>query len=168
MSSKNRKSHRHSPINIVMPMAGAGTSFTQAGYTFPKPLVDVNGKPMIQVVIENLKPKLSHKFIFLAQKEHFEKYSLHEILKNSVKEEFEVIQLSKLPQGAACTVLAAIEFINNDSELIIVNSDQVIDVKLDDFIAFARKSKADGVIMTFESGHPRWSYVRLNKKGEVI
>ena len=41
-------------MNILIPMAGAGSRFQAAGYTFPKPLIDVNGKPMIQVVVENL------------------------------------------------------------------------------------------------------------------
>ena len=62
-------------INIVVPMLGKGNSFFEKGYTFPKPILEINGKPMIQVVVENIKPKKDHKFIFIIRKEHDEKYN---------------------------------------------------------------------------------------------
>ena len=49
--------------NILIPMGGKGKRFRDAGYQITKPLIDVNGKPMIQRVIENL--NLDWKFIFL-------------------------------------------------------------------------------------------------------
>ena len=153
-------------INIVIPMSGAGTSFVQAGYTFPKPLIDINGKPMIQVVIENLIHKIEHNFIFVYKKE-YDKYSLHQIFNNTTKG-FRAIPLIAPTQGALCSVLNAVDYINNDQELIVANADQVIDILIDDFIKFARASSADGVIMTFNSHHPRWSYARVDKAGHVI
>lgn len=155
-------------VNIVIPAAGGGRSFINAGYTFPKPLIDIKGKPMIQLVLENLKPKLGHKFIIICQKDHFDQYSLSQVFHNSTKGNFESIQLSAPTQGAACSVLTAIDFINNDCDLIIANADQLIDINIDKFIKFARVSKADGVIMTFNSLHPRWSYARVGKKNTVL
>lgn len=154
-------------INIVIPAAGTGTSFINAGYTFPKPLIDIKGKPMIQLIIENLKPKVNHKFILICQNEHYNKYSLNQVFNNSTEGNFECIQLFAPTQGAACTVLTAIDHIN-DEELIIANADQVIDIDINKFIKFARDSKADGIIMTFNSLHPRWSYARTDKKGLVL
>ena len=61
-------------LNILIPMAGAGSRFTKAGYTFPKPLIEVNGKPMIQPVVENLNIEATH--VFVVRKEHYEKYNL--------------------------------------------------------------------------------------------
>lgn len=149
-------------------MSGAGTSFIQAGYTFPKPLIDINGKPMIQLVIENLTPKVIHKFILISKKEHYDKYSLHQIFNNATGGNFISIPLVTPAQGAACTVLNAVDYINNDEELIIANADQVIDVAINELVHFARQSKADGVIMTFNSHHPRWSYARVDKNGKVL
>ncbi len=154
-------------LNIVIPMSGSGTSFIQAGYTFPKPLIDINGKPMIQLVIENLTPKTEHKFILISKKEQYDKFSLHQIFNNSTKGNYISIPLFGTTQGAVCSVLNAVDYINNDEELIIANADQVIDVDIDHFIKFARESKADGVIMTFNSHHPRWSYARVGKNGVV-
>jgi NDP-sugar pyrophosphorylase family protein len=79
-------------INIIIPMAGKGSRFANAGYELPKPLIDVNNKPMIELVIENLKPEIDHKFIFICQKEHLEKFTLREILIKKV-ENCEIIEL---------------------------------------------------------------------------
>lgn len=152
---------------MVVPMAGEGLKFIQAGYTFPKPLIDINGKPMIQIVIENLKPAFTHRFILICKKEHYNKYSLHQVFQNATSGVYDCIKLEAPTKGAACTVLTAVDFINNDSELIIANADQVLDVRIDDFVRFARRNKLDGAIMTFRSSHPRWSYARVDKSGDV-
>jgi len=65
-------------LNVLIPMAGAGSRFAEAGYTFPKPLIDVNGKPMIQIVAENL--GVEAHFIYVVQKEHNKKYNLESML----------------------------------------------------------------------------------------
>lgn len=155
-------------LNMVLPLAGAGSKFIQAGYSFPKPLIDIEGKPMIQLVTENIKPKYPHRFLFICKKEHYDKYSLHEIFRNSVADAYEVIQLLAPTQGAVCTVLTAVDYIDNDEELIIANADQLINVQIDEFIDFARKNKLDGAIMTFKSGHPRWSYALTDKNDNVV
>lgn len=149
-------------------MAGLGSRFKEAGYTFPKPLIDVGGKTMIEVVINNLRPKNDYRFIFICQKEHYEKYDLFNILKNATNNNFEVVKIDGVTEGAACTVLCGINYINNNDPLIIANSDQFIDIKIDDFIEEAKKSKSDGMIMTFKASHPKWSYVRLDNNKKVI
>ncbi|TSC88492.1 MAG: nucleotidyl transferase [Microgenomates group bacterium Gr01-1014_5] len=155
-------------LNIVVPLAGAGTSFIKAGYSFPKPLIDIDGKPMIQAVIENLTPEMKHKFILICRDEHYEKYALYQIFSNATKNNYECIRLSAPTRGAACTVLTAADYINNDSELIIANADQLIDADIDDFVEFARKEKLDGAIMTFKSNHPRWSYALTDDDSNVL
>lgn len=155
-------------INMVVPMAGEGLKFIQAGYTFPKPLIDINGRPMIQLVVENLRPAFAHRFILICKKEHYNKYSLHQVFQNATSGVYECIKLEAPTKGAACTVLTAVDFINNDSELIIANADQILDVRIDGFVRFARRNKLDGAIMTFRSSHPRWSYARADKDGNVV
>lgn len=155
-------------LNILIPMAGRGTPFEKAGYAFPKPLIDIKGKTMIELVVNNLRPKCGHKFIFICQRSLYEKYDLHNILKNATKNKFEVVQINGTTEGAACTALLATQYINNDDELIIANSDQHIGIKMDDFIKKARAGKKDGLILTFKSNHPRWSYARTDDKGKVI
>lgn len=155
-------------LNILIPLAGAGLSFQKAGYSFPKPLIDIAGKPMIQAVIENLKPKLKHKFILICKEEHYEKYALYQNFANATDNNYEVVRLTAPTKGAACAVLTGADYINNEDELVIANADQLVDVPLDKFVNFAREGKLDGAIITFKSNHPRWSYALTDKDGNVL
>ena len=145
-------------------MAGRGKRFEVAGYSFPKPLIDINGKTMIQVIIENL--DFSDEHIFLCQKEHYEKYALKDLL-TLISPKCNVIQVEDITEGAACTALLAKELINNDEELIIANSDQWINWNNQHFLSFLRENDADGGIVTFYATHPKWSFVKLDDEGKV-
>ena len=101
-------------LNILIPMAGAGSRFEKAGYTFPKPLIDVNGKPMIQVVIDNL--NIEANYIYVVQKEHRAKYNLDTLL-NLITPGCKIVEVDELTEGAACTTLLAKEYINSDASL---------------------------------------------------
>lgn len=157
-----------SGLKIVIPMAGGGRKFVEAGYAFPKPLIDINGKTMIELVTHNVKPKEAHSFVFICQHEHYTKYDLHNVLKRATSNQFEVVPIMGKTSGAACTVLCGIQHINNDDELIIANSDQIITFDMDAFLTHARSKNADGLIMTFSSNHPKWSYARTSKNGQVL
>ena len=155
---------RDSKLTVLIPMAGAGSRFAQAGFTFPKPLIDVRGKPMIQVVIENL--NIEAEFIFIVQKEHYEKYNLKHML-NLIVPGCSVVQTEGLTEGAACTVLKAKDLINNDRHLLMINSDQFIEWNSNEVMyAFAADS-IDGGILTFKSTHPKYSFAKVDKNGFV-
>ena len=142
-------------------MAGAGSRFEQLGYTFPKPLIEVNGKPMIQKVVENL--NLEGRHIFIVQKEHYEKYALKYLLP-LIAPGCEIIQVDGVTEGAACTTLLAKHLIDNDAPLVTANSDQFIEFKSNDW---AKKLSNDGSILTFEATHPKWSFAKTDKDGFV-
>lgn len=154
-------------INIVIPMAGAGSRFSNAGYKMPKPLINVCGKSMIEVVVSNLRPKLSHKFIFICQKKHVQLYSLQKKL-NALSKNCEIIEIDGLTDGAACTVLAAKKYINNDSPLMIANSDQYIDYPIDSYLDRLTKENLDGLIMTMKANDPKWSYVGFEGESDFV
>ena len=145
-------------LNILIPMAGAGSRFAANGYKLPKPLIDVKGKPMIQRVVENI--NLDGKYIFIVQKEHYEKYSLKYILK-LIKPDCEIIITDGLTEGAACTTLLAKDLIDNDNPLLIANSDQWIDWSSDHFIDYVHRRNADGAILSFTSDSPKHSYSKI-------
>ncbi|NBT88533.1 MAG: HAD family hydrolase [Flavobacteriaceae bacterium] len=152
-------------MNVLIPMAGAGSRFEQAGYTFPKPLIDVNGKPMIQRVVDNLNIDARH--IFIVQKSHYEKYALKHML-NLIAPNCEIVQVEGMTEGAACTTLLAKEFIDNDEPLVLANSDQYVEWDSNQFMYSAMADDIDGSILTFEATHPKWSYARLNDDGFVV
>ncbi len=151
-------------MNVLIPMAGAGSRFEQAGYTFPKPLIDVNGKPMIQRVVENINIDATH--IFIVQKSHYEKYSLQHTL-NLISPGCKIVQVDGVTEGAACTTLLAKEYINNDEPLVLANSDQYVDWDSSQYMYSCMTDDIDGSILTFNSTHPKWSYAKTNDQGFV-
>jgi HAD superfamily hydrolase (TIGR01509 family) len=151
-------------LNVLIPMAGAGSRFEQAGYTFPKPLIPVNGKPMIQVVVDNL--GVDANFHFVVQKSHREKYNLDTML-NLIAPGCKVIEVDGITEGAACTALLAKEFIDNEQPLLFANSDQFCEWKPVDFMYNMQEKNCDGGIVTFENTHPKWSYARIDDNGLI-
>jgi beta-phosphoglucomutase-like phosphatase (HAD superfamily)/dTDP-glucose pyrophosphorylase len=163
-TSKKSLPWRDSKLNVLIPMAGAGSRFANAGYTFPKPLIEVRGKPMIQVVVENL--NIQANYTFLVQKEHFQKYNLKYLL-NLIAPGCNIVQVDGLTEGAACTTLLAKEFIDNDAPLVMANSDQFIEWNSNECMYAFSADSIDGGIITFESTHPKWSYAKLGDDGFV-
>ena len=155
---------RNKKMNVVIPMAGAGSRFAAAGYTFPKPLIEVNGKPMIQVVVENL--NVDAHFIYLVQKEHYDKYNLKQLL-NLITPGCDIVQIDRLTEGAACTTLLAKELINNDEPLLMANSDQFVEWNSNECLYAFTADSVDGGIVTFEATHPKWSFAKLGDDGFV-
>lgn len=151
-------------MNVLIPMAGAGSRFEKAGYTFPKPLIEVHGKPMIQLVVENLNIDARH--IFIVQKSHYEKYNLQNVL-SAISKDCEIIQVDGITEGAACTTLLAKKFINNDEPLLLANSDQYIEWDSNEFMYSMIGDSIDAGILTFKSTHPKWSYAKVDDTGFV-
>lgn len=151
-------------LNIVIPMAGRGSRFRNAGYSEPKPLIKVNGTEMIRIVIGNLKPKCEHRFIFLCLQEHIEQYHVEQKLKEWSPECI-VIPVKEVTEGAACTVLLAESLIDSNAPLMIANSDQWVDVDINNYLK--KLGDSDGLIMTMKASDPKWSYVRFDSSGRI-
>ena len=152
-------------MNVLIPMAGAGSRFEKAGYTFPKPLIEVNGKPMIQAVVENL--NIDAKHIFIVQKKHYEEYNLKYLLNLITNNNCEIVQVDGMTEGAACTTLLAKKFIDNDEPLVLANSDQFVEWDSNEFMYSMTADNIDGGILSFEATHPKWSFARLTEEGYV-
>jgi NDP-sugar pyrophosphorylase family protein len=154
-------------INVVIPMAGLGSRFAVEGFEKPKPFIDVMGKPMIARVLNNLAIPNAIYYL-IAREEHLIKEA--ELVKN-IEEQFPVkfIGISNLTEGTVCTVLFAREYINNDIPLLIANSDQIIDLDINEFIYDSIQRKLDGSILTFidEEKNPKWSFAEVDSNGVV-
>jgi NDP-sugar pyrophosphorylase family protein len=153
-------------LNIVVPMAGRGSRFADAGYTDPKPLIDVHGKHMIEVVINNLIPSCEHRFIFVCQEEHVKAYNLDTIFSNAC-EKFEIVTINGITEGAAITVLKARDYFDNDQPLMIANSDQWVDVNINDYLQDIEQRSLDGSMLTMKADNPKWSYAKVDSNGAV-
>ena len=145
-------------LNLLIPAAGAGRRFVEAGYKEAKPFIDVCGKPMLQRVIDNVRPSEAHRFHVILRRDAVPPsvmgfYDSHMLLTDGVTE------------GAACTALLAKGYLDNDSPLLIANSDQLLDWDVDEFLATAYGN--EGSIVTFTASDPKWSYVR-KEDGRVV
>lgn len=166
--NKTKKMIKHKwtdkKLNVLVPMAGAGSRFEKMGYTFPKPLIEVNGSPMIQVVVENL--NIDANYIYVVQKKHREKYNLDTLL-NLITPDCKIVEVDGMTEGSACTTLLAKSFIDNENPLITMNSDQFIEWDSNEFMYKMNESNCDAGILTFNSTHPKWSFVKINENGFV-
>ena len=148
-------------INVVIPMAGKGQRFVEAGYDKPKPMIDVCGVPMIKRVIDSLTSKHHQcNFIFIALQEH-----LDNGLEDYLKQHGTIIPLNVVTEGAACTTLMALKHINNDTPLVIANCDQYLEWDFDDYIDMA--GFQDGSLVVFNSTNPHHSYAKVKQKQVV-
>ena len=146
-------------MNIVIPAAGAGKRFRDAGYLLPKPFIDVAGKPMITRVYECFVPKGQHRVVAVVPKGSPRIYDVQSI------------ELPEVTDGAARTVSVAIHLsaLRLDDPLMIVNSDQVFDWDVAKFVSFVEHEKSDGAMVLFDvgDGSARWSYAAVNEIGDI-
>lgn len=143
------------PITIVIPMAGKGSRFVADGYKSPKPLINIHGETMIEKVVKNI--NIKGRYIFIVQEEHLSKSLIDQL--NLIAPNCLILPINYITEGAACSVLLAEEYINNDTPLIIANSDQFVEWHSDDFLAQARH--LDACIVTFKSDDKKWSYAKV-------
>ena len=154
-------------MQILVPMAGPSDFFKSDEYPFPKPLIEVGGRPMIQRVVENLQtigPDLA--FTFVVQQEHIARFSLDRTLQ-LLAPGCTIIPLRGATRGGLCSALLAVDAIDNDAPLIVSNGDQMLDVDMRALVQTFSGASADAGVPTFASVHPRWSYVQVDKDSIV-
>ena len=155
-------------MNILIPIAGEDRFFKPEDYFFPKPLVDIAGTPMIELCIRALVRQFpAAHFIFVVQNEHCTKYSLDGMLRILTNDRCTIVRLNQATKGALCSALLAIDDIPPDEPLAIVNGDQIIDADLGALVARIEAQGHDAAVVTFESLHPRWSFVNVDQDGFV-
>ncbi len=156
-------------MRYLIPIASEHDLFPRAEFHFPKPLIEVDGQPMIVRVIENLKAEdPSADFIFVVRAEDCRTFSLDRALVEATDGRAHVIALEKPTAGAACSALMAIDVIDDDEPLVVCNGDQILEAGIAAALSAFGSAHADAGVITFPSVHPRWSYVRLSEQGEVV
>ena len=152
-------------MQIIIPMAGAGSRFQNAGFEHPKPFIEFLGKTMIEHVIDNLGP--TNDFIILMQKDHYIKYN--DVIKRITKNVsgFDAVLVESMTRGAAETCLLAKNKLDMNAPLMIANCDQIMDWNSYDFRAWFLASGLDGAIVTFDSQSIKNSYAEIDSNGLV-
>lgn len=150
-------------------MAGSDARFEEAGYPFPKNVVEIAGLPLVEHVVKNISAlsELGARFVFVIRRDEDQRHHTGAVLR-LLSPSATVLAVPSLTGGAACTALLAIEHIDNDEPLLIANGDQVLDADLSAIVRGFQTRKLDGGIIVFRSTHPRWSYVRCDPDGFVV
>lgn len=150
-------------LKIIVPLAGSSDAYLSEGYLYPKPLIEIRNKLMIEHALENpSKLEVEHEFIFIIKNEDALKYHLDNTLKLLVPNSI-IIKLKNTTKGALCSVLMAIDKIDENDKLLIINGDQVINFDFNIFHKTWEDNSVDSGIVIFESIHPRWSYAKLSE-----
>jgi len=153
-------------LQIVIPMGGRATRFQERGYTFPKPLIEIGNRSMIELVVRNLNAPSDSQFTFICRKEFLTEFYLGDMLRLVVPD-CRIMPLERETAGALCSVLLAIDEIDPEGELLIANADQFFTTSLAPFYEACRKPGVDGCILTFTATHPRWSFAKTDATGRV-
>lgn len=152
-------------INILLPVVGQSIFFKD--YYFPKLMLEINDETILEKVVKNYNTIKDKHFIFIFNHKECVEFHLDESARLITEPENTVITLKNNTGGALCTCLLAVKEINNDSPLIIANSDQLIDVNYQDVVNYFDNNGYDAGVITFPSIHPRWSYIRLDNENIV-
>ena len=154
-------------MNIVILLAGPSDAFSESGHKYPKALVEVRNRPIIEHVVDNIRPLFheNNKIIFVTRENDNTKFYLDNILQLLVPGS-SVVPVYGNTSGAAISTLLSIEKIDNSKSLLIINGDQIIDENLLELVN--RLKGSDGGTVVFKSVHPRWSYVRCDEQGYVV
>lgn len=151
-------------INVLLPSMGT-SSFFKDSY-FPKPMYEIKGRTMLELVVDDYAELEPKNYIFIFSEKDCMKFHVDSSAK-IISPIAKVIRLKKETAGALCTCLMAVSYINDDTELIIANSDQIININYRKVIDHFNKESVDAGVITFPNIHPRWSYAKI-KDGEVV
>lgn len=145
----------------------AGSPQHVAGEGYPLILQEFNGEPLIQLLVGELKGQREPNITFLFRGEDVKKFNLNRIVE-LLRINANVISVDSPTAGAACTALLAIDEIDPEEELLILNGDELIGSNIADVLLNLRSSAADAGVICFDSIHPRYSYVSVDEGGWVM
>lgn len=153
-------------LQVIIPMGGKAARFAERGHTFPKPLLEIGNKSMIELVVQNLAAPAPVEFTFICRKEHLSQFYLGDMLQ-LLAPGCRIIALENETAGALCSVLLAVDHLKPDEEVMVANGDQFITTSLKPFYDQCRQPGVDGCILTFTATHPRWSFAKTDERGNV-
>ncbi|QDU73665.1 Bifunctional protein GlmU [Bremerella volcania] len=133
-------------MNIIVPMAGAGSRFSSAGYTLPKPLIPVDGLPMVVRAIGDLPS--AERIIFLVHRDHVAEHQIDQVLRSHFSD-CEIVVVPGLTEGQACTVRLAAEAFSEDTDVLVAACDNTHVYDEEVFIEKATSGQWDGLIWTY-------------------
>tara|TARA_Y100001938_G_C8094892_1_gene437437 strand:- start:2414 stop:3136 length:723 start_codon:yes stop_codon:yes gene_type:complete len=150
--------------NILLPIAGLGSRFSEHGFNLPKPLIEVEEKIIVEKSLDSIEYSDCN-LIFIVRSEHIEEFNIDSVLREKFGEDIKIVDVDYDTAGAICSCLLAEEYINNNEPLVIFTPDCYFEPRFD---PSKIEDKYDGMVAVFESNSPAHSYVVLNEQGYVV
>ena len=161
------------PLHIIMPMAGEGTRFSKAGWTTPKPLIELRGVPLFRRAIDSVAIEgVEMKYSFIVRQEHIDKQNIDKLIKE-IQPDANVFSVLKTTRGAVETCLVAESAIDDEDAVVVMDCDlEFRSERYNELVANALSVSADeadgGALVSFESDNPRYSYALVDDEGRVL
>lgn len=153
-------------MSTLVLAAGGSAPYTDAGYPYPKELAELDGKPLIEHVLDRLGPLSLEPVVVVLDATADKKFCIGDVVRLVIPTAISV----RVGQtsGAACSALCAMGEVSLDDDLILTNGDQLLDANLHDIVETWRASDLDAGTVVFDATHPRWSYVRVDADELVV
>ena len=148
-------------IQFVFPAAGLGSRFQNSEFKITKPLIMVNGLPMLVWAILNFKPLPEDQIFVISQKKDNLPTELRPYL-SMIRSHIKFVEIDGLTDGPASTVERAFPYLDKKLPLIVANSDQFVSGDLSRYLGDIRSNTATPLILTMIANGPKWSYIRRN------
>ena len=161
------------PLHIVMPMAGEGSRFARAGWTTPKPLIELRGVPLFQRAISSVAIEgVEMKYSFIVRQEHIDRQHIDRMIQD-ILPQARIFSVLKTTRGAVETCLVAEEAIGDEDAVVVMDCDlEFRSKRYNELVAQALSlpaAEADGgALVSFESDNPRYSYAEVDAEGRVM
>lgn len=156
-------------LQVLMPMGGLGSRFAKEGYAKPKLMIEVDGRPMFMRALESFKSVPGVQHIFVIRQEHEDAYDLSDQIR-ALLPNAKIALLDHNTSGAVETCLIARDLIDDSTPLVVADCDIYFESS-DYFSKVARAIETgtpDGILLTFDSTDPRYSFVMLDNNGSVV
>jgi NDP-sugar pyrophosphorylase family protein len=160
-------------VQLVIPMAGLGSRFSNMGYKSPKPLLPLMGRTMIEVVVENLMTRQASSVTLVASPNHKKsledlRKSLEGIAMGTAEASLQIHYLNGLSQGPADSVRKCLGLLDENVPMIVANSDQYVVGGIDELYSHLLKNPQANGLLVLEDSDPKWSFARLDKENFVL
>ena len=155
--------------HLVMPMAGRGSRFSAKGYKEPKPLLQIYGKPFFYWSTQSVRKFVELSSLdFVVLEEHVSGFHIDAEIRKYFPEA-RIHVLPEVTEGAVITALKGCEDIDDQFPVVFNDCDHLF--KSSEFNSFCRSgcgSDIHGILLTFSSNEPRYSFVGKDDKGNVV
>lgn len=153
-------------MNVLILAAGSA-KFSSYDNGYPLCLTEIKGTPIIEHHVKQLVTAGAQKIVVTLRADDVQHFHLESVVKMLTEKAY-LVKVPGNTAGAACTALIAMEAIDLDDELLIINGDELLDINFDEVLKEFRESRLDAGVVYFTSLHPRYSFIRLDKNGMVI